>query len=111
MNFVRTPTYIFLKTVYNDRPYTSLYALRIKLAVSFGVTASDATMRVYMSLLPTAGVGRRLRTKTSPTGPIIVNVDDFSPYLEQLYVRIAEEPSITSQRLSAYFVAGHCIFC
>ena len=75
-----------LKTVYNDRPYISLYALRIKLAVSRGVTASDVDMRVYMSLLPTAGVGRRLRTKTSPTGPIIVNVDDLSPYVDVNYM-------------------------
>ena len=35
---------------------------------------------------------------------------DLSPYLDQLYVRIAEEPSITSQKLSAYFVADHCKF-
>ena len=30
--------------------------------------------------------------------------------MDQLYVRIAEEPSITLQRLSAYFVADHCKF-
>ena len=100
----------FFKTVYNDRPYISLHALRMKPAVSFGVTASDVTMRAFMSLLPTAGVGRRLHTKTSPTGPIIVKVVDLSPYLDQLYVRIAEEPSITLQRLSAYFVADRCKF-
>ena len=61
-----------------------------------------------MCLLPTVGVGRRLRTKTSPTGPIIVQVADLSLYLDQLYVRIAEEPSITWQRLSVYFLAEHC---
>ena len=76
-----------------------MYALRMKLAVSFGVTASDATMMAFMLLLPRAGVGRRLHTKTSPTGPIIVKVVDLSLHLDQLYVRIAEEPSITLQRV------------
>ena len=77
------------KKVYNDRPRISLIGLRYRLAWCRDVTATDATMREYMSL-STAGVGRRLRTKTSPIGPMIVNVDDLSPYLDQLYVRIAE---------------------
>ena len=58
-------------------------------------------------MLPRVGVGRRLYTKTSPAGPIIVNVIDLTPYLDQLYLRIAEEPNTTVQKLSAYFVADH----
>ena len=73
-------------------------------------TASDVDMTEYMSLLPRNGGRPPLRTKTSLTSPLIVNVDDLSPYLDRLYVRIAEEPSITSQRLSAYFAADHCKF-
>ena len=91
------------KKVYNDRPRISLIGLRYRLAWCRDVTATDATMREYMSL-STAGVGLRLRTKTSPPGPMIVNVADLSPYLDQLYVRIAEEPSITSQRLSDFLL-------
>ena len=85
-------------------------ALRIQLAVRRDRTASDVDMREYMSWLPRTGGRPRLRNKTSLTGPIIVNVDDLSPYLDQLSVRIVEEPSITSQRLSASFVADHCRF-
>ena len=33
---------------------------------------------------------------------------DLSPYLDTLYLRIVEEPSVTVQRLSAYFVPDHC---
>ena len=97
----KEPYLSYIKTVYSDSPDISLYTLRMKLAVDFERTASDVAMRAYMLLLFTAGVGRRLRTKTSPTGPIIVQVADLSPYLDQLYVRIAEEPSITWQSLSA----------
>ena len=109
MHFVKT-FFIFLKTVYNDRPHVSMYTLRMLLAVSFGVTASDDTMSAYMLMLPRAGIGRRLHTKTSPTGPIIVKVVDLTPYLDPLYLRIADEPSTTVQKLSAYFVADHCKF-
>ena len=101
MHFARKTIYTFLKTVYNDRPHISMYALRMLLAVSFGVTASDDTMWAYMLMLPRAGSGRRLHTKTSPTGPIIVTVVDLTPYLDTLYLRIAEEPSTTVQKLSA----------
>ena len=87
-----------------------MYTLRVLLAVSFGVTASDDTMSVYMLMLPRAGIGRRLHTKTPPTGPIIVSVVDLTPYLDTLYLRIADEPRITVQKLSAYFVADHCKF-
>ena len=106
----RTIIYI-LKTVYNDRPHISMYALRMMPAVTFGVTASDDTMRTYVLMLPRVGLGRRLHKKTSATAPIIVNVVDLSRYLDTLYLRIAEEPNITLQRLSAYFVADHCKFC
>ena len=87
-----------------------MYTLRMLLAVSFGVTASDDTMSAYMSMLPRVGIGRRLHTKTSPTGPVIVNVVDLTTYLDELYLRIAEEHSTTVQKLSAYFVADHCKF-
>ena len=99
-----------LKTVYNERPHISMYALRMKLAVSFGVTASADIMSAFMLMLPRAGVGRHLYTKTSPAGPTIVKVSDLSPYFETLYLRIAEEHSVTVQKLSAYFVADHCMF-
>ena len=72
-------------------------------------TASDDDMKEYMSLLPRNGGRAPLRTKTS-LRPMIVNVDDLSPYLDRLYVRIAEEPSVKTQRLSAYFEADHCKF-
>lgn len=87
-----------------------MYALRMKLAVSFGVTASDDIMGVYMLMLPSVGIGRRLYTKTSPLGLSIVMVVDLSPYLDTLYLRIAGELKITVQKLSAYFVADHCMF-
>ena len=80
------------------------------LAVSFGVTASNDTMWAYMLMLPRVGIGWRLFTKTSATGPISVKAVDVSPYLDTLYLRIAEEPNITVQRLSEYFVADHCKF-
>ena len=82
----------------------------MKLAVSFGDTATNDTMSAYMSLLPRAGLGRRLYTKTSATAPIVVKVVDLTPYLDTLYSRIAEEPSLTGPKLSAYFVADHCKF-
>ena len=72
-------------------------------------TASDVDMKEYMSLLPRNGGRAPLRTKTS-LRPMIVNVDDLSPYLDRLYVRIAEEPSVTSQMLAANFQADHCRF-
>ena len=100
----------FLKTVYNDRPHISMHALRMKLAMSFGVTATADIMSAYMLMLLRVGLGRRLYTKTSATGPIIVKVVDLSPYLDTLYFRIAEELSITMQKLSAYFVADHWMF-
>ena len=61
-----------------------MYTLRILLAVSFGVTASNDTMWAYFSLLPRAGVGRRLYTKTSDTAPIIVKVVDLTPLFGHL---------------------------
>ena len=67
-----------------------MYALCMKLAVSFGVTATDDTMSAYMLMLPRAGVGRRLHTKTPATGSIIVKVMDLDPYLDILYLRIPE---------------------
>ena len=102
----------FLKTVYNDNRHfkISRSAVRIQLAVRRDRTASNVDMNEYMSLLPRDGGRPPLRTKTSLAGPMIVNVDDLSPYLDQLYFRIAEEPLITSQRLSAYFVADRCRF-
>ena len=75
--------------------------------MTFEHTASDVTMRAYMALF-TAGVSRRLRTKTTPTGPIVDTIVDLSPYLDELYVGIAEEPTNTLQRLSADFVYDHC---
>ena len=90
-----------------------MFALRMKLAMSFGVTAGadnmSAYIYIYMLMLLRVGLGRRLYTKTSPTGPTIVKVVDLSSYLDTLYVRIAEEPSSTVQELSAYFVADHCM--
>ena len=85
-------------------------ALRMVLAISFVAIASDDTMRAYMLMLPRVGLGRRLHKKTLAAAPIIVTVVDLSPYLDTLYLRIADEPSITVQRLSAYFVADHCEF-
>ena len=79
----------------------------MKLEVTFERIASDVTMRAYMALF-TVGVSRRLRTKTTPTGPIVDTVVDLRPYLDELYVRIAEEPTNTWQRLSADFVYDHC---
>ena len=101
---------MFYKTVYNERPHISMYVLLMKLAVSFGVTAGADTMSALMLMLPRVGLGRRLYTKTSPTGPITVRVLGLRPYLDTLYLRIAEEPSITPPKLSAYFVVGHCMF-
>jgi len=88
----------FLKTVYNDHRDISLMALRVQLAVRRDRTASNDDMTEYMSWLPRNGGRPPLRTKTS-LRPMIVNDDDLSPYLDQLYVRIAEEPSVTSQSL------------
>ena len=79
----------FLRTVYNDHRDISLMALRIQLAVRRDRTASDVDMKEYMSLLPRNGGRAPLRTKTS-LRPMIVNVDDLSPYLDRLYVRIAD---------------------
>ena len=45
---------------------------------------------------------------TSPNAPIIVSVVDFTPYLDQLYSLIADDPRSTAQRLIAYFVAEQC---
>ena len=88
-----------------------MYVLRMLLAVTFGVTASNDTMSTYMSMLPQPGLGRRLRFKTSHDASIVVAVVDFSPYLDLLYAHIADEPNITVKKLSAYFVADHCKFC
>ena len=109
---LREESYVhLLRNVYNDRPHISMYSIRMMLVVTFGVTATDATMLLFMWFLPRQGLGRRLRQKTSHDAPIVVAVVDLSPYLDLLYVRIADDPSITVQRLSAYFVAEHCIFC
>ena len=82
----------------------------MELAVSFSEHATNDTMSAYMSLLPRAGLGRRLYTKTSATAPIVVKVVDLTPYLDTLYSQIAEEPTITVETLAAYFVADHCKF-
>ena len=52
-----------LKVVYSESPHISLYALRMKLAVTFGVTASNDAMSSFASLRPRPGLGRRLRTR------------------------------------------------
>ena len=67
-------------------------------------------MMEFMFLVPRQGLGRRLRTKTSPHAPIVVSVVDLAPYLDQLYSLIADDPRSTVQRLSDYFVAEHCKF-
>ena len=96
----------FLKTVYQERPRISMYSLRMMLAVTFNVTASnDTTMGEFMGFCPRQGLGRRLQTKTSPHAPIVVSVVDLTPYLDELYSLIADDPSSTVQRLSAYCVA------
>ena len=87
-----------------------MYSLHMMLAVAFGVTATGTTMLLFMWLLPRQGLGRRLRTKTSPDAPIVVSVGNLTPYLDQLYSRIADGPSSTVQRLSAYFVFEHSKF-
>ena len=61
----------------------------------------------YMIELPRSGLGRRLRTKTSPDGPIVVYVVDLSPYLDLLYAHVVEDPSCSVEKLSATFVADH----
>ena len=85
-----------------------MYALRIKLAVKFSVTASNDTMYSHELLRPRPGLGRRLRAKTSPDAPVVVAVLHISPYyLDKIYEHISENPSITVQGLSEYFLAGH----
>ena len=96
-----------LKTVYDERPHISMYSMRMMLAVTFNVTASNDTMMEFMSFRPRQGLGRRLHTKTSPNAPIIVSVSDLTPFLDQLYSLIADDPRSTVQRLSAYFVVEH----
>ena len=105
----KAPYLRLLRAYYSDPSTIKLHVLRMKLEVNFERTASDVTMRAYMALF-TAGVSRRLRTKTTPIGPIVDTVVDLSPYLDELYVRIAEEPTNTWQRLSADFVYDHCKF-
>ena len=84
-----------------------MYALRMKLAVTFGVTASNDTMCSFALLRPRPGLGRRLRAKTSPDAPVVVAVLHISPYLDKIYEHISENPSITVQGLSDYFVADY----
>ena len=56
---LRDESYVYiLKTVYNERPHNSMYALRMMLVVTFGVTATDATMLLYMWVLPRKGFGQ-----------------------------------------------------
>ena len=84
-----------------------MYALRMKLAVTFDVTASNETMFLFSSLWPRPGLGRRLRSKTSPGAAAVVAVLHISPYLDKLYEAISENPSITVQGLSDVFVAEY----
>ena len=58
-------------------------------------------------LRPRPGLGRRLRAKTSPDAPVVVAVLHISPYLDKIYEHISENPNITVQGLSDYFVAGY----
>ena len=88
-----------------------MYILRMLAAMNFGEIASDDIMSAYMLMLPRVGVGRRLYTKTSPVGIIIVKAMDLTPYLNQLYLRIAEEPNASVEKLTAYLIADHCRFC
>ena len=85
-----------------------MYSLRMILQVNFSITATDDNMMEFMLFVPRQGLGRRLRTKTSPNAPIVVSVVDLAPYLDQLYSLIADDPRSTVQRLSDYFVAEHC---
>ncbi len=81
IDVLRGEDYInFLNSVYSERPHISLHALRMKLAVTFSVTASNDTMFAVASLRPRPGLGRRLRTKTSPGAPVVVHVLHISPY-------------------------------
>ena len=78
---LRGESYVyFLRTVYRDRPHISMHSLRMMLAVTFGVTATDATMLVFMWFLPRQSLGRRLRQKTSHDAPIAVAMVYLSPY-------------------------------
>ena len=97
---------IFLRAAYADRPHISLYALRMQLAVRCSITADNVTMRTFMGYAPRCGLGRRLRIKTSPTAPLVVNSSDLGPYLNVLYKRIADDPKATVQGLSDIFVAS-----
>jgi hypothetical protein len=96
-----------LKAVYSERPHISLHDLRMKLAKTFAVTASNDIMFAYASLRPRPGLGKRLRTKTSPDAPVVAVAPHIKPYLDKLYEQIAENPSITVQGLSDLFVSKY----
>jgi hypothetical protein len=109
IDVLRTENYInVLKAVYSDRVHISMYALRFKLAVKFNRTASNDTMYSYELLQRRPGLGRRLRAKTYPYAPVVVAEVHISPYyLDKIYEHISENPSITVQGLSEYFLADH----
>ena len=100
----------FLNAVYSDRPHISVFALRMKLAVTFCVTANDNAMFAFATLRPRPGLGRRLRTKTSPGAPVVVVVLHIRPYLDKIYEHISGNPNIAMQGLSDYFVAQYGTF-
>ena len=75
---------VFLLAAFAERPHISLYALRMQLAIAFSITADNVTMSVVSGYSPRCGLGRRLRTKTSPTAPMVVDSSDIGPYLDVL---------------------------
>ena len=79
----------------------------MKLAVTFAVTTGNDIMFAYASLRPRPGLGKRLRTKTSPDAPVVAVAPHIKPYLDKLYEQIAENPSITVQGLSDLFVSKY----
>ena len=80
IDVLRGEDYInWLKEVHNDRPHISMYTLRMKLAVTFGVTASNDTVCAFALLGPRPGVGKRLRARTSPDAPVVAAVLHISP--------------------------------
>ena len=64
-------------------------------------------MLLFSLLWPRPGLGRRLRSKTSPGAAAVVAVLHISPCLDKLYEAISENPSITMQGLSDLFVADY----
>ena len=97
----------FLKAVYSERRDISTNALRMKLARRFRVTADNKTMLRFSLLLPRLGLVKRLRSKTVPGAAAAVAILHISPFLDELYEAISENPSITVQGLSDLFVADY----